>query len=123
MNYKPVGSKWVFKVKRKLDGIVDKFKAYHVPKGYNQHLGLAYHETFSHVVKLATIITILSIVLVNGWELSQLDVNNSFLHGPLSKIEYMVQSLAFKEPTKPNYVCRLRKVIYVLKHQGLRKMY
>jgi hypothetical protein len=51
----------------------------------------------------------------NGWPLRQMDVNNAFLHDMLSETVYMMQPPGFKNLSKPNYVCRLRKVIYDLK--------
>lgn len=83
---------------RKSDDSIDKFKARLVTKGYNQMLGLDYKETFSLAVKSATIRSVLSIAIVNGWELHQLDVNNVFLHVPLSKTMYMVQPPSVKTP-------------------------
>ena len=65
-NYKPVGCKWVFRVKRKADGSVDRFKACLVAKGYNQRPGVGYKDTFSPVVKPATIRAVLSIAVMNG---------------------------------------------------------
>ena len=59
----------MFRVKRKFDGSVDRFKACLVAKGYNQRLELDYKETFSPIVKPATIRTVLSIAVGNGWEL------------------------------------------------------
>ena len=110
-----MGCKWVFRVKRKADGLVDKFKARLVAKGYNQQPGVDYNETFSPVVKPATIRTVLSIAIMNGWPLKQMDVNNAFLHGNLIETVYMMQPPGFKDLSRPNYVCRLRKAIYGLK--------
>ena len=89
---KPVGCKWVFRIKRKADGSVEKFKAWLVAKGYNQRPGVDYKETFSPVVKPATIRTVLNIAVMNGWSLRQMDVNNAFLHGMLSETVYIAAS-------------------------------
>jgi len=62
----PVGCKWVFRVKRKPDSSIDRFKARLVAKDYNQHLGLDYKETFNPVVKLAIIKIIITIAVLNG---------------------------------------------------------
>jgi len=114
-DYKPVGCKWIFRIKRKADGSVEKFKARLVAKGYNQGPGVDYKETFSPVVKPATIRTVLNIAVMNGWCLRQMDVNNAFLHGMLSETVYMLQPPGFKDLSKPDYVCRLKKAIYGLK--------
>ena len=121
-NCKPVGCKWVFHVKRKADRSVDQFKARLVAKGYNQRPGVDYKDTFSPVVKPATIRAILSIAVMNGWSLRQMDVNNAFLNGELIETVFMEQPPGFKDLSKPNHVCRLKKAIYGLK-QALRAWY
>ena len=114
-NCTPVGCKWVFRVKRHADGSVDRFKACLVAKGYDQRPGIDYKETFSPMVKPASIRTVLSIVVMKGWDLRQMDVNNAFLNGALIETVFMAHPPGFKDLSKPNHVCRLKKAIYGLK--------
>lgn len=52
-------------------------KACLVAKGYKQRYGIGYEDTFSHVVKAATIRLVLSLATSRGWSLRQLDVQNA----------------------------------------------
>jgi hypothetical protein len=110
-----IDCRWVYKVKRKADGSFDRNKALLVAKGFKQRYGIDYEDTFSPVVKAATIRTVLSIAVSQGWTLRQLDVQNAFLHGILEEEVYMRQPLGYENRMKPGYICNLDKAIYGLK--------
>ncbi|KAF5199309.1 Retrovirus-related pol polyprotein from transposon tnt 1-94 [Thalictrum thalictroides] len=110
-----VGCKWVFKLKRHSDGSVERHKARLVAKGFHQQPGFDYDETFSPVVRPATIRTVVSLATSFSWPLRQLDVKNVFLQGYLSEPVYMTQPPGFIDPKYPHHVCRLHKAIYGLK--------
>jgi hypothetical protein len=62
-----IDCKWVFKLKYKADGFVDRHKAHLVEKGFKQRLGIDYDDIFSPVVKPATIRLVLSLAVSQGW--------------------------------------------------------
>jgi histone deacetylase 1/2 len=61
-----IGCKWVYKIKKKADESIDQYKARLVAKGYKQRYGIDYEDTFSPVVKAATIHLVLSIAVSKG---------------------------------------------------------
>jgi hypothetical protein len=110
-----IDCKWVFKIKCKADDTIDRSKAHLVVKGFKQCYNIDYDDTFSPVVKFATIHLFLSIVVSRGWCLCQMDVQNAFHHGVLEEDVYMKQLPRFQDPSKPLYHCKLDKALYGLK--------
>jgi hypothetical protein len=102
-----IDSHWVFKVKHHPDGSVERFKACIIAKGFKQHHGIDYDDTFSPVVKLATIQVLLSLAVTQGWHMRQIDIDNAFLHGYLEEEVYMVQSPSFVDRQHPHHVVAL----------------
>jgi hypothetical protein len=84
-----VGYKWVYKIKRKQDDSLDRYKARMVAKRFKQRYGVDYDDTFNPVVKMTTIRIVLSIAVSRGWSMHQLDVQNAFLHGYLEEEVYV----------------------------------
>ncbi|GJR79770.1 putative RNA-directed DNA polymerase, partial [Tanacetum coccineum] len=111
---KAIANKWLYKIKYKSSGLVDKFKARVVAKGFSQREGIDFDETFSPVVKMVTVRCLICIAVSNDWPLSQLDVNNAFLYGDLNEDIYMSLPLGFECADK-NKVCKLNKALYGLK--------
>ncbi|GKD05034.1 DNA helicase, partial [Tanacetum coccineum] len=100
---------------KEFDGSLSRYKARLVANGRSQQQGIDCDETFSPVVKPATIRTVLSLAVSRDWPIHQLDVKNAFLHGHLSETVYMHQPPGFVDPNKPNYVCHLQRSLYGLK--------
>lgn len=110
-----IDCKWIFKLKHKADGSVDRYKARLVAKGFKQQYGVDYDDTFSPVVKPTTIRVLLSLAVSRGWFLRQIDIQNAFLHGHLQKDVYMKQPPGFVDSSHPTYLCKLDKSLYDLK--------
>lgn len=114
-NCTPVTCKWVYRLKKKSDSTIDKFKARLVARGFSQSYGLDYEETFSPVAKMVTVRSIFSLAAFKSWKLWQLDVKNAFLYGELDREVFMEQPKGFVSKQFPQHVCRLKKALYGLK--------
>jgi histone deacetylase 1/2 len=105
-----IGNKWVVKVKAKPNGSVDRFKARFVAQGFSQRAGVDYSETFSQVVKLNTLRTVLAIAAKRNMHMHSADIETAFLNANLQEEIYMRQPRGAKDGTPP--VMRLMKSIY-----------
>jgi len=110
-----VTGKWIFKHKFHSDGSLAHHKARWVVRGFSQQHDIDYDETFSPVVKPATIRVVLSIAASYSWPIHQLDVKNAFLHGHLEETVYCQQPPGFVDPANPDHVCLLQRSLYGLK--------
>ncbi|CAN6485219.1 unnamed protein product [Victoria cruziana] len=77
---KSIGCRWIFKVKTRSDGTLERYKARLVAKGYAQEYGLDYDETFVPVARMTSIRTLVSVASIKGWPIFQMDVKNVFLN-------------------------------------------
>uniref|UniRef100_A0A2N9EVL3 CCHC-type domain-containing protein n=1 Tax=Fagus sylvatica TaxID=28930 RepID=A0A2N9EVL3_FAGSY len=104
-----IGCKWVYKIKTKSDGSIERYKARLVAKGYAQEYGIDYEETFAPVARITSVRSLLAIAAVHQWPLFQMDVKNAFLNGDLTEEVYMQAPPGYSDC--PDKVCLLRRAL------------
>ena len=109
---KALGSRWIYKIKYRSDGQVERLKARLVVFGNHQVEGVDYSDTFALVAKMVTVRTFLAVAAAKDWELHQMDVHNAFLHGDLTEEVYMRVPPGFGKG-RDGQVCR--KSLYGLR--------
>jgi hypothetical protein len=110
----PVKGRWVYAIKSD-----SRKKAHFVAKGFTQIYGIDFEETFSPVMRFETVRLLLSIAVLEDWEIEALDVKTAFLFGELDEEIYMEQLEGFVKKGQEKKVCRLLKAIYGLKQAAL----
>lgn len=113
-NKNVIGCKWTFKLKRDANGIVQRYKARLVARGFSQKFGQDYDEVFAPVVRQSTLRTLLSVAGVKKMTAVHMDVKSAFLNGEIEEEIYMKQPPGF-EKNGETFVCKLRKSLYGLK--------
>ena len=112
---KALSCKWVYRLKIRPNGTIERYKARLVIRGFSQEYGIYYNETFSPVAKITTVRVLLALAASKSWKLWQMDVKNAFLHGELDRDIYIDQPQGFVNIEKSGYVCKLNKALYSLK--------
>ncbi|CAH2101207.1 unnamed protein product [Euphydryas editha] len=115
-NDKTVTSKWVFCVKRNLDGDIERYKARLCARGFTQTKDVDYKETFSPTTRYDPIRVILSLAAKENYKLQQFDVKTAFLYGELLENVYM--EVPEGVHAAPGKICKLLKSLYGLKQSS-----
>lgn len=110
---KLIDSKWVFKMKKNSEGVVERYKARLVARGFTQRPGFDFAETYSPVLKMSTLRILLALANHENWSVHQMDVRSAFLNGGLQEEIFMRQPAGFEKGK--HLVCKLNKAIYGLK--------
>ncbi len=116
-----VSNKWVFWIKHKSDGSIEKYKACLVARGFTQIYGINYFNTYSPVTHFSSIWAILALAACHNWEINTFNFIGAYLNGELGDNEeiYMQPAPGYKA-SQPNQVLKLKKSLYGLKQAGCR---
>ncbi|GKB59011.1 zinc finger, CCHC-type containing protein, partial [Tanacetum coccineum] len=82
---KPLGCKWIFKRKLKVNGTIEKFKARLVIQGFKQKSGIDYFDTYAPMTRISTTRLLIAMASIHNLVIHQMDVNITFLNGDLDK--------------------------------------
>nr|GEY44482.1 zinc finger, CCHC-type [Tanacetum cinerariifolium] len=99
---RPLGCKWIFKRKLKVDGTVEKFKARLVIHGFKQKSGIDYFDTYALVARISNIRLLIAMASIHSLIIHQMDVKTAFLNEELEEEVYMNQPLGFILPGNEN---------------------
>lgn len=115
---KTIGCKWVYHDKYNSNGSLEHYKDCLVARGFTQVEGDDFNGTFSPVVEMTTVRTLLTVVAAKSWGIFQMDVNNDFLQGDLFEEVYMDAPQGFTAGAYAGKVCKLVKSLYGLKQSS-----
>jgi hypothetical protein len=90
---------WIYKINSDTAGDVSRFKARFVAKGCSQRAGLDYTETFSPIIRMASLRLFLAIAAARDLELCQLDIDSTFIYAPIKEDVYIRHPLGFSDCT------------------------
>jgi len=107
--------KWVYKTKYNEHAQIDKYKAILVAKGYSQKHGVDFTEVYAPVARMDTVRMIIALAAHQNWQIFQLDVKSTFLHGELNEDVYVEQPRGYEKKGSEHLVYKLHKALYGLK--------
>ena len=108
-----VSCKWIYEIKTRSDGSIERYKARLVAKGFTQKYRIDYEETFAPVARISSIHALLAVTAASKWDLFQMDVKNAFLNGDLREEVYMQPPPGLF--VESNKICHFRHTLYGLK--------
>lgn len=97
-------------------GRVVKYKAQLVARDFSQEYGIDYWETFTPMIRLDALRTMLTLAAIKNLNIQQLNIKGAYLHGDLEEEIYMLQPPGFEDKTRR--VCKLIHSLYGLKQSG-----
>jgi hypothetical protein len=112
---RPIGLKWVFKVKRDEHGEIVKYKARLIARRFVQREGIDFEDLFALVARMESVRLLVALAASNGWEVHHLDVKSTLLNGDLAEEAFVKQAPGFVIPGAEHKVLRLHKALYGLR--------
>ena len=109
-------SRWVFDVKYKRDGTIERFKARAVLCGYSQQKGFDYSLTFSATLRSTSFRTFCALCAQSKMKIEQLDVSNAFVQADIDTDLWMEPLKGY--PSAPGKVLKLKKALYGAKQSS-----
>ena len=107
-------TKWVYVIKRRSDGSIEKYKARNVGRGFTQEYGVNYDETYFQMMRPETFKALLVIAMYRNWDIRQWDVVAAYLQALLKHDIYISH---VNEDGEIEYWL-LHKALYGLKQSG-----
>ena len=112
---RPIGLKWVYKVKQNERGAIVKYKARLVARGFVQREGVDFEEVFAPVARMESVRLLLAMAAAKDWRVHHLDIKSAFLNGELAETVFVNQVSGFVVKGVEHLVLKLRKALYGLR--------
>jgi hypothetical protein len=114
-----VSTKWVFDIKYSADGRIDRFKARLVARGFSQHEGLDYEDTFAPVIRLESLRILFALAATHGLKAHLLDATNAYVGSKIDKQIYMeIPEGVDPKSHNSNDVCEILQSLYGLRQSA-----